>query len=179
MTNWKFFIGIASIFAVTAMARPRFGPSPPDAFKWLPTETKEKLKSIYEDHSLRWEERKKMIDEVFDFLPKEVLDKMPLPPGFEKLPQEIQDQAKAINGDLALKWGEKREKIREIIKSLPEEQRRLIPFPRFGGIIPPFGPRGLPPLPPPGFKEVLPSEVYQKLVEIHQNKELSQEDKKS
>uniref|UniRef100_A0AC34FZL2 Uncharacterized protein n=1 Tax=Panagrolaimus sp. ES5 TaxID=591445 RepID=A0AC34FZL2_9BILA len=146
MTNWKLFVGIAAICAVTAMARPKWGPPPPDAFKWLPTEAKDKLKSIHEDHSLKWEERKKMIDEVFDSLPQEIMDKMPLPPGFDKLPSDIQEQAKAINSDRTIKWGEKREKIRALINSLPEEQRRLVPFPRFGGLVPPFGPRGLPPL---------------------------------
>uniref|UniRef100_A0A914Y891 Uncharacterized protein n=1 Tax=Panagrolaimus superbus TaxID=310955 RepID=A0A914Y891_9BILA len=177
MTNWKLFVGIAAICAVTAMARPKWGPPPPDAFNWLPIEAKDKIKAIHEDHSLKWEERKKMIDQVFDSLPQDIFDKMPLPPGFDKLPSDIQEQAKAINSDRTIKWGEKREKIRDLIKSLPEEQRRMIPYPRFGGPMPPFGPRGLPPLPPPGFKEVLPSEVYEKLVEI-QNSKLSNQEKK-
>jgi hypothetical protein len=179
MVQWKIFIGIAAICAVSVMARPKWGPPPPDAFKWLPSEAKEKLKTIHEDHSLKWEERKRMIDEIFDSLPKEVFEKMPLPPGFDQLPSDVQEKAKEINTDSTLKWAEKREKIRELIKSLPEEQRRMIPFPRFGGSgIPPFGPRGLPPLPPPGFKEVLPSEVYQKLVEIHQNEKFTNQEKK-
>ena len=136
-----------------------------------------------------------MIDDVFDSLPTEVLKKMPLRPGYDKLPEEVKDQLQAIQLDKSIPWGQKREKMHEIIASLPEDQLKLLPPPRFGGPSP-FGPRGLPPhvslhislneiylyihfQPPSAFKEVLPSEVYQKLVTIHQDKNATEEEKKT
>uniref|UniRef100_A0A7E4ZXJ7 SXP/RAL-2 family protein Ani s 5-like cation-binding domain-containing protein n=1 Tax=Panagrellus redivivus TaxID=6233 RepID=A0A7E4ZXJ7_PANRE len=159
-----------------AVAKPHgFGwgpPPPPPNFDWLPAEAQQKLKAIHEDHSLGWTEKKEMIDAVFDSLPQSVLSKMPPPPGFDRLPKETQDRFNAVHNNDTLTWAQRREKIHEIIESLPEEQRRLLPHG------PHFGPRGFPPHPPPGFKEALPTEAFEKLVAIHGNKDLSESQKK-
>ncbi|CEF69066.1 Hypothetical protein SRAE_2000371800 [Strongyloides ratti] len=144
------------------------GPYPKDFEDILPEAVKEQLKTIYEDKSLRWRERKDKIDEVMSNLPQEIKEKLPVPPEYRDLPKEIQDQLKAIKLAPKLTREEKRNKVKSLIDSLPEETKKLIkprPFP-----FPPMGP-------PKEFEEVLGTQVFNKLKNIHENKELSPSEK--
>uniref|UniRef100_A0A914C405 Uncharacterized protein n=1 Tax=Acrobeloides nanus TaxID=290746 RepID=A0A914C405_9BILA len=174
--HWSLGVAIGVVFIGMAFASPsmRHPPRMPPGFeKALPPDVRQKLKAIHENPNLNFTERHEQIDKIMSSLPDEVLDKLPPPPGFEKLPKEVQDQLKSIRRNKSLNWREKHEKVREFIDSLPEEQRKLLPPPPPPPFFPPFGPRGLPPRPPPGFEKVLPSEVYQRLLAVHENTNIS------
>ncbi|KAH7730596.1 Protein Y75B7AR.1 [Aphelenchoides avenae] len=113
-------------------------------------------------------------------LTSDILAKLPMPPGFEKLPEETQKKLRDIHTDTSLNWKERHHKIHKLIESLPLEQRRLLPPsppPPFGSP-PPFGPHGFPPMPPPGFEDVLPKDVYSALVAVHRNQSMTVKQKK-
>ena len=109
-------------------------------------------------------------------LPKETLDKLPLPPHLRNLPEDVQAQIKTILRNFELNHWERKEQIKNLIDTLPEDIKKLVP-PRPLG---PFGPRGkhFPMGPPPDFKEHLPTDVWEKLSAIHANKNLSRQERK-
>jgi len=129
-------------------------------FELLPADVQEKLKALFEDKNIGWQERHEKIFEIMEGLPDEIKSKLPPPPGFEKLPQEVQDKLKAIHMDRSLSWAAKHQKVREIIDSLPEEVKRLLPVPP----------------PPPGF-ELLPEEVKAQIKAVHENSTLGWREK--
>uniref|UniRef100_A0A0K0EEB6 SXP/RAL-2 family protein Ani s 5-like cation-binding domain-containing protein n=1 Tax=Strongyloides stercoralis TaxID=6248 RepID=A0A0K0EEB6_STRER len=144
------------------------GPYPKDFEDILPQNIKDELKTIYENKDLRWRERKDKIDEIMSNLPQDIKDKLPVPPEYRDLPKDIQNQLKAIKLAPKLTREEKRNKIKSLIDSLPEETKKLIkprPFP-----FPPMGP-------PKEFEEILGTQVFNKLKNIHENKELTPSEK--
>nr|CAD2194306.1 unnamed protein product [Meloidogyne enterolobii] len=116
-----------------------------------------------------------------------LLAKLPLPPGFEALPSNIKEKIKEINGDPSIDWSKKHLKVKELIGALPQQQHPhpllhnpsiRIPSTQIqqtnsGNVIPEF----FPPNPPPGFEKVLPPEVYQQLLQIHRNPQLTVQQK--
>uniref|UniRef100_A0A0K0F9U6 SXP/RAL-2 family protein Ani s 5-like cation-binding domain-containing protein n=1 Tax=Strongyloides venezuelensis TaxID=75913 RepID=A0A0K0F9U6_STRVS len=144
------------------------GPYPKDFEEILPQDVKDQLKAIHENNDLKWRERKDKVNEIMSNLPQDIKDKLPVPPEFRELPKEIQDQLKAIKLAPKLTREEKRNKIKSLIDSLPEETKKLIkprPF-----LFPPMGP-------PKEFEEILGSQVYNRLKNIHENKDLSPSEK--
>ncbi|PIO67300.1 hypothetical protein TELCIR_10954, partial [Teladorsagia circumcincta] len=110
-------------------------------------------------------------DKIFSSLPVEIVDKLPHPPFFKNLPKETQEQIKQIRRDKSMSWHERHQKIHAIIDALPDDIRPHHPPPgRHRG--PPRGGEL-----PPGFEEVLPEDIMQKVNDIRQNSALSDEKK--
>ncbi|KAK6052295.1 hypothetical protein COOONC_10200 [Cooperia oncophora] len=137
----------------------------------LPKEVVQQLKTIGENDALSWQQRLQEIDKVFSLLPSEIIDKLPHPPFFKRLPKETQDKINQIRRNKTMTWGERLGKIHALVSSLPENLRPRFPFPP----PPPGGPRGgdL----PPGFDEVLPKDVMDKVKAIRENSALSDRQK--
>ncbi|KAI6191013.1 hypothetical protein M3Y97_00181700 [Aphelenchoides bicaudatus] len=135
--------------------------------RFLPLEIKQQISGIFSNQDLSWEEKRKQMNDILDTIPPEELAKMPLPAAFEKLPTGVYDQIKLIHEDKTLKWSERRLKIRTIMRTLPHDQRRAV-----------FKDMWFPPMPPPGFEAALSPTIYQQLVSVHQNTQLSVPEKK-
>lgn len=175
---------------------------PPGFEEHLPTEAKNKLISLHFDKDLTFDERRGKIEEVFDNLPREILEKLPLPPGLERLPEEKKEKFRELHLNRGLDWRERHQLVQKAIRELPEHEQRLVepprpPMPPFMGQgfqsgpngkisngmfppmgPPPFGPMGFPPHPPPGFELALAPTIYKQLMVVHQNPTLSVEEKK-
>lgn len=132
--------------------------------RYLPTEIKQKLTQLYVDPSLSAEERANQINAVFDELPQQIIEQLPLPAEYEKLPHDVYQRIFYIHVAPGFKWNERQQIIRDIVESLPEEQKQLMRSPRIGG-------------PPPGFEFVLSPTVYKQLLAVHHNQRLSKEEK--
>ncbi|KAI6227788.1 hypothetical protein M3Y99_01218900 [Aphelenchoides fujianensis] len=188
------FILLVALCGTFASARPAlndglFGAPPPQPGYFpagfeelLPEDAKAKLIAAHDDRSLSFDERRDRIESVFDELPREILEKLPLPPGLARLPFDAQEPFRALHVDRSIGWRERQTRVHELIKQLPEEQQRLVhpPAPHF----PPMGPRGfgippppfppagadfLPPRPPPGFEAVLSPSIFKQLMAVHEN----------
>lgn len=139
-------------------------PYPPVFESVLPEEAKQRLVYIYSDSSLASEDRVNQINAVFDSLPREVIEQLPLPNEYERLPADVYRRIFYIHTAPGFKWAERQQLIQSIVESLPEEQRQLMRTPRIGG-------------PPPGFELVLAPTVYKQLLTVHYNPKLNKEEK--
>lgn len=139
-------------------------PYPPSFEPILTQEAKQRLVFIYGDTSLASEDRVSQINAVFDSLPQEVIEQLPLPNEYERLPADVYRRIQYIHTARGFKWAERQQLIRDIVESLPIEQRQLMHTPRIGG-------------PPPGFELVLAPTVYKQLLTVHHNPTLSKEEK--
>jgi len=139
-------------------------PYPPAFESVLPEGYKQRLVYIYADSSLTPEERVNQINAVFDALPHEVIEQLPLPSEYERLPADVYGRILYIHTAPSFTWAERQQLIRDIVESLPAEQRQLMHTPRIGG-------------PPPGFELVLAPTVYKQLLTVHHNPRLSKEEK--
>jgi hypothetical protein len=82
----------------------------------LPTEAKNKLIELHFDKDLTFDERRGKIEEVLDDLPKETLEKLPLPPGLERLPEESKAKFRELHLNRGLDWRERHQLVQEAIK---------------------------------------------------------------
>lgn len=139
-------------------------PYPPVFESVLPEEAKQRLVYIYGDSTLVSEDRVNQINAVFDSLPQEVIEQLPLPVEYERLPADVYRRISYVHTAPGFKWAERQQLIRDIVESLPAEQRQLMHTPKIGG-------------PPPGFELVLAPTVYKQLLTIHHNPRLSKEEK--
>ena len=139
-------------------------PYPPVFERYLPTEVKERLTSIYSDQSLSSEERIAQTNAVFDSLPQSIIEQLPLPVEYERLPMDVYRRIQYVHVAPGFKWAERNQLIRAIVEQLPENERQLLRSPRLGG-------------PPPGFERVLPPTVYKRLLFVHHNPILDKEQK--
>ncbi|KAF7632341.1 hypothetical protein Mgra_00008266, partial [Meloidogyne graminicola] len=146
----------------------------------LPNEILQKLKDLHKNTNIPLMKKQEEFDKIMNSVNPNILSKLPLPPGFELLPLNIQQKITEINGNSSINWNKKHLKIKEIIESLQQKQKNLNPNPLLQQqltvqqqqnfeIIPEF----FPPNPPPGFEKVLPLNIYQKLLQIHRNSNLS------
>jgi len=139
-------------------------PYPPVFESVLPESAKQQLVIIYEDPTLSAEARANQVNEVFDSLPLEIIQQLPLPVEYERLPADVYRRILYVHTAPAFKWAERQQLIRDIVEGLPVEQRMLLRTPRFGG-------------PPPGFEDVLAPTVYKQLLLVHHNPRLNKEEK--
>jgi hypothetical protein len=139
-------------------------PYPPIFESVLPESVKQQLSQIYEEPTLSAEERANQINSVFDALPQQVIQALPLPVEYERLPADTYKRILYVHTAPGFKWAERQRIIHDIVESLPEEERRLMGTPRMGG-------------PPPGFEYVLAPTVYKQLLFVHYNPRLSKEQK--
>ena len=139
-------------------------PYPPVFESVLPTEAKQRLTQIYLDSTLNAVQRERQINAVFDELPQQVIERLPLPAEYERLPADVYKRIVYIHVAPGFKWAERQNLIRDIVESLPSEQKQLMQTPRIGG-------------PPPGFEFVLAPTVYKQLLIVHHNPRLSKEEK--
>jgi hypothetical protein len=139
-------------------------PYPPVFESVLPEEAKQRLTYIYGDSSLAPEDRVAQVNSVFDSLPREVIERLPLPAEYERLPVDVYKRILYVHTAPGFKWAERQQLIRDIVEALPAEQRQLMHTPRIGG-------------PPPGFELVLAPTVYKQLLMVHHNPRLSKEEK--
>jgi len=139
-------------------------PYPPVFESILPEESKQQLIYIYGDSSLASEERVNQVSAVFDALPQQVIEQLPLPDEYERLPADVYRRIFYIHTAPGFKWAERQQLIHDIVESLPVEQRQLMHTPRIGG-------------PPPGFELVLAPTVYKQLLTVHHNPRLSKGEK--
>jgi hypothetical protein len=139
-------------------------PYPPVFESVLPEEAKQQLVYIYGDSSLTSEDRVNQINAVFDSLPREVIEQLPLPSEYYRLPADVYNRILYVHTAPGFKWAERQQLIRDIVESLPVEQRQLMHTPRIGG-------------PPPGFELVLAPTVYKQLLTVHHNPRLTKEEK--
>jgi hypothetical protein len=131
-------------------------PYPPSFERFLPLEAKQQLFSIYLDTTLSPADRSQKVNAVFDSLPLEVVQRLPLPNGYERLPADVFSRVWYVKTAPSFSWEERQTLTRAIIESLPEQERALINSPRLAG-------------PPPGFESVLSPSVYKQLLKIHYN----------
>ncbi|PIO70472.1 hypothetical protein TELCIR_07675 [Teladorsagia circumcincta] len=144
---------------------------PPGFKEVLPKEVLQQLQLIQDNDALTDEQKHEKSDKIFSSLPVEIVDKLPHPPFFKNLPKETQEQIKQIRRDKSMSWHERHQKIHAIIDALPDDIRPHHPPPgRHRG--PPRGGEL-----PPGFEEVLPEDIMQKVNDIRQNSGLSDEKK--
>uniref|UniRef100_A0A915EMM1 Uncharacterized protein n=1 Tax=Ditylenchus dipsaci TaxID=166011 RepID=A0A915EMM1_9BILA len=159
-----------------------FGPPPndngvPPGFESvLPADIIQQLKNLHDNQTLSFPQKREEFDRILNSVPGETLAKLPFPPGFEALPTEIKNKIKEIHTNAQLSWNDKSKQIGQLIESLPPNQRQQLPG------APPAGFPGrrrsnFPPAPPPGFDKVLPKDVYEKLLVIHQDLVLSPKEK--
>jgi hypothetical protein len=139
-------------------------PYPPVFESILPEEVKQRLVYIYGDSSLASEERISQINAVFDSLPRDIIEQLPLPVEYERLPADVYRRILYIHTAPGFKWAERQQLIRDIVESLPVEQRQLMHTPRIVG-------------PPPGFELVLAPTVFKQLLTVHHNPRISKEEK--
>ncbi|KAI6236554.1 hypothetical protein M3Y95_00170000 [Aphelenchoides besseyi] len=183
---------LIALCGTVAFARPAingqgfFAPLPPSllppGFEILPQDAIDKLTAAHNDASLSVEERRDRIESVFDELPRDILEKLPLPPGLARLPSDIQTPFKALHVDRTMGWRERQTRVHELIKQLPEDMQRLVHPP---APVPPFGsqgfrpmPYGFPSRPPPGFEFVLSPTIYKQLLAVHENTKITDDEKK-
>lgn len=139
-------------------------PYPPVFESILPEEAKQRLVFIYGDSSLESEDRVNQVNAVFDSLPQQVIERLPLPNEYERLPADVYRRIQYVHIAPGFKWAERQQLIRDIVESLPMEQRQLMHTPKIGG-------------PPPGFELVLAPTVYKQLLTVHHNPRLGKEEK--
>lgn len=139
-------------------------PYPPIFEKYLPEEAKERLNVIYLDQSLSSEERVTQTNAVFDSLPQEVIEQLPLPEEYSRLPADVYQRIQYVHFAPGFKWAERQGLIQSIIESLPENERQLLHTPKLGG-------------PPPGFQRVIAPTIYKQLLFVHYNPRLTMEQK--
>jgi len=137
-------------------------PYPPTFESVLPEWAKQRLVEIYTDSSLRAQERADQINAVFDSLPQQVIEQLPMPIEYERLPFDVYKRLHYIHTAPGFKWAERQQLTQQIVEAQSDEVRRLLGAPRFGG-------------PPPGFEYVLAPTVYKQLLFIHYNPALSRE----
>lgn len=65
---------------------------------------------------MNFEQRRDKIEEVLDGLPKEILEKLPLPPGLERLPEEKKAKFKELHMNRELNWRERQQLVQQAIK---------------------------------------------------------------
>lgn len=120
----KLSILALALLAGVALSRPQppqFGGNPrpliPPGFdEHLPEDAKQRLIQLHFDRTLNFEQRRDKIEEVLDGLPKEVLEKLPLPPGLERLPEESKAKFKELHMNRDLSWRERHELVQKAIK---------------------------------------------------------------
>lgn len=139
-------------------------PYPPVFEPILSDEVKQRLTNIYLDSTLSSEERASQINAVFDSLPQEIIEALPLPTEYERLPFDVYQRIQYVHVAPGFKWAERQGLIRDIIENLPEPERQLLHTPKIGG-------------PPPGFETVLAPTVYKQLLFVHHNPHLTKEQK--
>lgn len=99
---------------------------PPDVFK--------QIVELHTDKSLNGLEKRRKADEIFRKVPKEIREKMPLPPHFEKLPDEVKAKIKEVFFNDSLSFEEKNDKLRAYVKTLPEDKRKELRPPGFNSL---------------------------------------------
>jgi len=104
------------------------------------------------------------VNAVFDQLPHEVIEQLPLPVEYERLPADVYKRLLYIHVAPGFKWAERQQLIRDIVESLPDAQKQLMRTPRIGG-------------PPSGFEQVLAPSVYKQLLLVHHNNQMTKEQK--
>ncbi|VDM99530.1 unnamed protein product [Thelazia callipaeda] len=105
-----------------------FPSAPPLEFQSiLPVETFAQLTAIHQNQSLTIPQKIAKIDAVMNELPRDILQRLPLPPIYRTLPKNIQALIKNIQLAENISIHEKWRKIKNIIQSLPEDQRRMFP----------------------------------------------------
>jgi hypothetical protein len=139
-------------------------PYPPVFESVLPIEAKQRLTQIYVDSTLNAVQRERQVNAVFDELPQQIIERLPLPAEYERLPADVYKRIVYIHVAPGFKWAERQNLIRDIVESLPAEQKQLMQTPRIGG-------------PPPGFEFVLAPTVYKQLLLVHHNPRLAKEEK--
>lgn len=159
---------------------PNFDGVPPGFEKVLPIQTLQQLRDLHRNQQIPLTQKQAEFDRIMSAVPAQILAKLPLPPGFEALPDTVQQQIRTIHGDGTLNWAQKHQKVAALIESLPADQRprpppgfQPSPQQSLAGPNAGSGDDFFPPNPPPGFEKVLPTDVYQRLVQIHRNPDLN------
>ncbi|KAI1712241.1 hypothetical protein DdX_09791 [Ditylenchus destructor] len=148
---------------------------PPGFAGVLPSDVIQKLKSLQSNLELSFPEKQAEFDRILNSVDPATLAKLPFPPGFEGLPENVKEKIKEIHTNTEMSWNEKSKQIGKIIESLPPNLKAFLPE----------GPPGInggkrinfPPMPPPGFKEVLPADTYAQLLQVHQDANLTPKEK--
>lgn len=102
--------------------------------KILPQDVFKEIVALHNDKSLTGLEKRRRAESIFRKVPKEMRDKMPLPPHFDRLPNDVKQRIKDIFFDDKLSFEEKSEKARLFIKTLPEDQRKAVRPPGFDSL---------------------------------------------
>ncbi|KAI6183776.1 hypothetical protein M3Y97_00525100 [Aphelenchoides bicaudatus] len=124
------------------------------------------IAQILSNTDLAWRQRNKQIDQVYESVPSELLAQLPLSPDYNHLPKDVYAKINGIHKDKNVKLRDRREQIRRILDHLTWEQRVEM------------NKNDLPLEPPAEFEKVLGAEVFDQLLMIHQNPEMSVDQKK-
>ncbi|CAD5231444.1 unnamed protein product [Bursaphelenchus xylophilus] len=104
----------------------------PPGFDLLPFEAIQRVRAIFTNFEINWDERHRLVMNFIQQLPREQRRLLrPSPPPFiMELPVEVREQIEDIFDDVALSPPERFHKMRLVFQSLPEEMKaRLPPLP--------------------------------------------------
>ncbi|CAD5223935.1 unnamed protein product [Bursaphelenchus okinawaensis] len=101
----------------------------PPGFDQLPYESVQRVRSIFTNFEINWDERHRLVMDFVQQLPREQRRLLrPTPPPFVmELPSEVRDQIEDIFDDVSLSPQERFHKMRLIFQSLPAELRAKLP----------------------------------------------------
>lgn len=112
----------------------RFNLKPPAGFdEVLGEEIHQKLIRVHKNPKITVKEKKALIDDIMSKVPKETVDRLPMPiPIMKELPDEIQREMRQIMYNFSVSWDERLFRVRQYVRTLAKPYRRLI---RFGRLI--------------------------------------------
>ncbi|KAI6216322.1 hypothetical protein M3Y99_01827100 [Aphelenchoides fujianensis] len=100
---------------------------PPAGFEQvLDANIMEELLAIHANETLTIAEKKLALDEILQALPKDVIDRLPLPILMRQLPADIQARLQALIYNPELPWDARVRATRKYVRTLPKQFRRLL-----------------------------------------------------
>ena len=108
------------------------------------------------------------MDIALDRLAPASLSRLPMPPFFAALPAPTADALRAVHTSATMRWSARRQRVRALLAAIPPEARRAA-----------FRSSHFPPTPPPGWQQALPATVYNHLLAVHTNAQLSVAEKRA
>jgi len=110
-----------------AMQKEEFPLAPPTGFEEvMEPEIYKQLLAIHTNLKMSVAEKKESIDLIMSQVPKEVVDRLPLPQPMGKMPDSIQRNIRKIIYNFQNKWEERLRQFRQYIRTLPKSYRRIL-----------------------------------------------------
>jgi predicted metal-dependent peptidase len=101
---------------------------PPTGYdKVIPAPIYQQLLAVHNDLSSSIAQKKQQIDEIMAKLPRQIIDRLPLPAFVtRRLPLEIQQNLRKMLFNFQVSWDDRSRQLRQYIRTLPKAYRRAI-----------------------------------------------------